>query len=41
MLSQVVPSFGIPLAMVQLVLPTGLRTLMGVHVNRSLKIAVA
>ena len=36
MLSQVVLSFGIPLALVPLVLLTGRRDVMGEHVNRRL-----
>ena len=40
-LSQVVLSFGIPLALVPLVILTSRRDVMGVHVNRPLTIAVA
>ena len=40
-LSQVVLSFGIPLALVPLVMLTGRRDVMGVHVNRRLTTAVA
>jgi manganese transport protein len=40
-LSQVVLSFGIPLALVPLVMLTGRRDIMGVHVNRPLTTALA
>jgi manganese transport protein len=40
-LSQVVLSFGIPLALVPLVILTGRRDVMGVHVNRRLTSFVA
>jgi manganese transport protein len=40
-LSQVVLSFGIPLALVPLVMLTGRRDVMGVHVNRGLTTTVA
>jgi manganese transport protein len=40
-LSQVVLSFGIPLALVPLVMLTGRRDVMGVHVNRRLTSAIA
>jgi manganese transport protein len=40
-LSQVVLSFGIPLALVPLVILTGRRDVMGIHVNRPLTITLA
>jgi manganese transport protein len=40
-LSQVVLSFGIPFALIPLVMMTGRRDVMGVHVNRALTTAVA
>jgi manganese transport protein len=40
-LSQVVLSFGIPLALVPLVMLTGRRDVMGVHVNRRLTSTIA
>jgi manganese transport protein len=40
-LSQVVLSFGIPLALVPLVMLTGDREVMGIHVNRALTARVA
>jgi len=40
-LSQVVLSFGIPLALVPLVMLTGRRDVMGVHVNRRLTMILA
>jgi manganese transport protein len=40
-LSQVVLSFGIPLALIPLVMMTGRREVMGVHVNRPITTALA
>jgi manganese transport protein len=40
-LSQVVLSFGIPLALIPLVMLTGRRDVMGVHVNRRLTTVLA